>query len=174
MNPTAMESPARAGDLLKQARLKQRLDVAECSRRTHIAQRYMEALEDNRWHDLPSESHRQGFITLYARFLGLSGDEVLALYKQEKKPAVGRFFARVASRLRNLPRPSLQVRPGKSRVFLPSSVQWVGILIFRLAVRTWGRVSFIERKHVRVPDSSPGRIRIPGCWNRAWWFRTRS
>jgi hypothetical protein len=139
-----MESNVRAGDLLKKARLKQRLDVAECSRRTHIAQRYVEALEDNRWHDLPSESHRQGFITLYARFLGISGDEVMALYKQEKKPlpegsSVGGYQAQEAPAA-----PEPKAKPEKKPFFLPSGGQWVGILIL-LFVTIWGAYHLLKR-----------------------------
>jgi hypothetical protein len=138
-----MESNVRAGDLLKQARLKQRLDIAECSRRTHIAQRYIEALEDSRWHDLPSESHRQGFITIYTRFLGISSDEVLALYKQEKKPAsesssVGGYQAH------ETPTSEPKTKPHKKTFFLPSGGQWVGILIF-LLVATWGAYHLLKK-----------------------------
>ena len=72
-----------AGELLRQGRLKQRLSIAECAKRTHIATRYIEALEDEKWSELPSESHRLGFLRLYCRFLGVSTDDVLALYKQK-------------------------------------------------------------------------------------------
>jgi hypothetical protein len=137
-----MPPNVRAGDLLKQARLKQHLDVAECSRRTHIAQRYMEALEDSRWHDLPSESHRQGFITLYARFLGISGDEVMSLYKREKTPAsesssVGGLQAH------EIQSPETKAKSNKKPFFLPTGGQWVGILILFL-VSTWGAYHLLK------------------------------
>ena len=74
------------GELLKQGRLRQRLSIAECAKRTHIAQRYLEALEEERWNILPSESHRLGFLKLYSRFLGVQADEVLNLYRQETAP----------------------------------------------------------------------------------------
>jgi len=71
-----------AGELLKQSRLRQRLSITECAKRTHIATRYIEALEDQKWSELPSESHRLGFLRLYSRFLGVSADEVVALYQE--------------------------------------------------------------------------------------------
>ena len=48
------ESNHAAGELLKQGRLRQRLSIAECAKRTHIAPRYLEALEEERWETLPS------------------------------------------------------------------------------------------------------------------------
>src|SRR5437763_8888338 len=73
------------GELLKEGRLHQRLSIAECAKRTHISTRYLEALEEEHWDDLPSESHRLGFLRLYAHFLGVSSDELLHLYRQAKQ-----------------------------------------------------------------------------------------
>jgi transcriptional regulator with XRE-family HTH domain len=80
------EDKRTAGELLRQGRLKQRFSIVECAKRTHIAQRFIEALEEEKWSELPSESHRLGFLRLYSRFLGVSADEVLALYHR-KPPA---------------------------------------------------------------------------------------
>jgi len=77
------ENKNTAGEILRQGRLHQRLSIAECAKRTHIATRFIEALEDEKWAELPSESHRLGFLRLYARFLGVSTDDVLASYRQK-------------------------------------------------------------------------------------------
>jgi len=87
MESMATESKNSAGELLKQGRLRQRLSIAECAKRTHIATRFIEALEEERWSLLPSESHRLGFLRLYSRFLGVSVDDVLSLYSQKSAPA---------------------------------------------------------------------------------------
>jgi hypothetical protein len=133
----ATESNIRAGDLLKQAREKQRLDIAECARRTHIAARYLQALEENRWHDLPSESHRQGFIAIYTRFLGISSEEVMTLYKRENNPPPTGFTA--------------APEPKKIPFFLPSGGQWVGILIL-LFTATWGAYHLLKSN---LSDTQP-------------------
>ena len=72
------------GVLLREGRLRQRLSIAECAKNTHISPRYLEALEEERWADLPSESHRLGFLRLYSRFLGVSADDMISLYQQGK------------------------------------------------------------------------------------------
>src|ERR1700733_4559262 len=86
MESMATESKNSAGELLKQGRLRQRLSIAECAKRTHIASRYLEALEDEHWETLPSESHRLGFLRLYSRFLGVSIQDVLNFYRQKTAP----------------------------------------------------------------------------------------
>jgi transcriptional regulator with XRE-family HTH domain len=86
MDAMATESKNSVGELLKQGRLRQRLSTAECSKRTHIATRYLEALEEEQWAVLPSESHRLGFLKLYCRFLGVPVEEALALYNQKSQP----------------------------------------------------------------------------------------
>jgi transcriptional regulator with XRE-family HTH domain len=72
------------GEMLREGRLRQRLSIAECAKRTHIAQRFIEALEEEQWDVLPSESHRQGFLRLYCRFLGVPSEDVLVLYRHGK------------------------------------------------------------------------------------------
>ena len=76
------------GETLREGRMRQRLSITECAKRTHITSHYLEALEEGRWDDLPSESHRVGFLRLYARFLGVPADEILQQYRQLKQTPV--------------------------------------------------------------------------------------
>src|SRR5215470_2570647 len=73
------------GETLREGRLHQRLSIAECAKRTHISPRYLEALEEERWGELPSESHRMGFLRLYARFLGVYSEEMIQQYRHVKQ-----------------------------------------------------------------------------------------
>jgi cytoskeleton protein RodZ len=76
------------GETLRDGRNKQRLTISECAKRTHIASRYLEALEEEKWDVLPSESHRMGFLSLYAKFLGVYSDDLVQSYKQSKQAPV--------------------------------------------------------------------------------------
>src|SRR6185295_5232392 len=84
MTTTAMGKSI--GEILRDGRLNQRLSISECAKRTHISSRYLEALEAERWTDLPSESHRLGFLRLYARFLGVYSEELMQVYNQAQLP----------------------------------------------------------------------------------------
>jgi transcriptional regulator with XRE-family HTH domain len=80
---TTMGKPI--GETLREGRLRQRLSISECAKRIHVSAHYLESLEEERWNDLPSESHRLGFLRLYARFLGVYSDEMVQLYHQGKQ-----------------------------------------------------------------------------------------
>ncbi len=137
MTPMTTESKNSAGELLKQGRLRQRLTIADCAKRTHIAPHYLEALEGERWETLPSESHRLGFLKLYSRFLGLPTDEILNLYRQRAavssptKPAAGGSPEKTKS--------AMHARtPARSAAWSPSSLpQVIGLLILLLLL-AWG------------------------------------
>jgi len=119
------------GEMLKQGRLRQRLSVGECSKRTHIAARYIEALEAEKWEDLPSESHRLGFLKLYCRFLGVSTDEVISIY-QTKVPQTDETPS-PESRAEKKEAMATATRPGRD--FSPQSMaQVIGLAIFLLAL----------------------------------------
>lgn len=88
------------GEVLREGRLHQRLSIAECAKRTHISPRYLEALEAERWTDLPSESHRTGFLRLYARFLGVYTEELMQVYNQSQLPPLSEQPVEVPKRAR--------------------------------------------------------------------------
>lgn len=79
--PTIPESPS-IGLILREERLRKRLSLADCRRLTHISVHFLDALEEERWGDLPSESHRLGFLRLYAKSLDIWSDDMLALYRR--------------------------------------------------------------------------------------------
>lgn len=88
------------GQMLRDARLRRRLTLLEASQRTRIQVRYLECLELERWEEFPSEVHRQGFLRLYAAFLGASAEELILLYQRarhgapvvKKVPSRSRFW----------------------------------------------------------------------------------
>jgi len=126
----ATDNKSTAGELLRQGRLKQRLSIAECAKRTHIATRYIEALEDEKWSDLPSESHRLGFLRLYCRFLGVSTEDVLALYRQKPAASSESAASRERSASKNAPAEADQQ---SSLAWSPSSMaQVIGLAILVL------------------------------------------
>lgn len=53
---------------------------------TRIGKNYLIALEEERFDSLPSPAYTKGFLRAYAVYLGLSGDEVAALYERSASP----------------------------------------------------------------------------------------
>ena len=56
---------------LREARLRQGLDLADCAAATRIRERYLVAIEDNRFESLPDPAYVSGFVRAYAAHLGV-------------------------------------------------------------------------------------------------------
>ena len=67
------------GGSLREARLKRGLTPADVQKAIRIRDRYLQALEDERWELLPGDAYVKGFLRTYADYLGLDG----SLYVEE-------------------------------------------------------------------------------------------
>jgi cytoskeletal protein RodZ len=61
------------GGSLREARLKRGLSPADVQKAIRIRDRYLQALEDERWELLPGDAYVKGFLRTYADYLGLDG-----------------------------------------------------------------------------------------------------
>jgi hypothetical protein len=61
------------GSSLREARLRQGLDLVDAEQGTKIRSKYLRALEDERFELLPAQTYVKGFLRSYADFLGLEG-----------------------------------------------------------------------------------------------------
>ena len=68
------EEHAPIGVRLREARMRQGLDLADCAAATRIRERYLIAIEDGRFESLPGPAYVSGFIRAYAAHLGVAVD----------------------------------------------------------------------------------------------------
>ena len=61
------------GTSLREARARRSIDLAQAEQATKIRARYLRALEDERFEQLPSPTYVKGFLRTYADYLGLDG-----------------------------------------------------------------------------------------------------
>jgi cytoskeleton protein RodZ len=61
------------GGSLREARLKRNLTPADVQKAIRIRDRYLQALEEERWELLPGDAYVKGFLRTYADYLGLDG-----------------------------------------------------------------------------------------------------
>lgn len=73
----------KIGRLLKEARLSQGRTLAEISQILCIRKVYLEAIEESNYNEIPEFPYGIGFIRSYADFLGMNGNEIVQLYKDE-------------------------------------------------------------------------------------------
>lgn len=62
------------GASLREARTRRGLSAADVHTGIRIRERYLTALEEERWDMLPGEAYTKGFLRTYAEFLGLNGN----------------------------------------------------------------------------------------------------
>lgn len=75
------------GSMLKKSREQKRMSVAEVSRVTRIPAATLDALEADRFDDLPGEVFVRGFLKSYAQAVGLAPAEILARYASTRSVA---------------------------------------------------------------------------------------
>lgn len=88
-NPRNEAQPAealRVGEELREARLALGVTLDEVSEQLRINRRYLEALEEGRWRDLPGLAYGAGFIRSYALAMGLDAADVVRRYREAAGP----------------------------------------------------------------------------------------
>ena len=78
---TQQPDTSGVGALLKASRLRIGEELSEVSDVLRIRNVYLEAIEDDRYQDLPGPTYAIGFIRAYADHLGLDSDEIIHRFK---------------------------------------------------------------------------------------------
>jgi cytoskeletal protein RodZ len=73
------------GEQLKREREMRGVSLEEISAATRIAPRFLEALENEQWDQLPGGAFNRGFIRSVARYLGLDEESLVAEYALQTK-----------------------------------------------------------------------------------------
>jgi hypothetical protein len=133
------------GPSLREARTRRGLNPADVHKAIRIRERYLTALEEERWDMLPGDAYTKGFLRTYAEFLGLNGQ----LYIDE-------FNARIAAHDEEpLVPDALKTTPGRASSILFRSIGAV-ILIGGVVA---GLVAWAgnggERPHLAAAQAAP-------------------
>jgi cytoskeleton protein RodZ len=75
--------PPTIGEQLKQARLERKLTIKKASQATAVRAQFLDALEADDFASLPSPVQARGFLRLYANYLGLDAEQLLATLRGE-------------------------------------------------------------------------------------------
>ena len=79
------------GEQLRDARETKGIDIFRAERDTKIRSKYLSALEDGDYTELPGDVYTRGFLRNYASYLGLDADEIEEQWRsQAGAPEVGR------------------------------------------------------------------------------------
>jgi len=72
------------GEKLRLARERNNLTIEQVARETHVARRFLKALEDEEFSAFPGETYAMGFLRSYAEYLGLDPEELIGIYRNIK------------------------------------------------------------------------------------------
>jgi cytoskeleton protein RodZ len=75
------------GESLREARMRQKLDIADVEERTKIRAKYLRALENEEFGLLPGPATVRAFLRTYAQLLGLDPHVLLEEYRVSHEPA---------------------------------------------------------------------------------------
>src|SRR6476661_3912043 len=93
------------GNSLREARVRQQLELGEVELATKIRARYLRALEEESFDALPSETYVKGFLRTYADYLGLDGqlyvDEFNSRFVSDDRERTRRSSSARAQQRRN-------------------------------------------------------------------------
>ncbi len=70
------------GASLREARTRRGLSLDDVTAGLRIRERYVTALEEERWELMPGEAYAKGFLRMYAEFLGLDGSLYVDEYNE--------------------------------------------------------------------------------------------
>ncbi|MEF3255397.1 MAG: DUF4115 domain-containing protein [Deferribacterales bacterium] len=79
---------SRFGEILRTKREELGLTIQDVSKALRISQRYISALENGRFKELPSYFHCYGFAKNYINYLKLNEKEILDIFKSEYKRSI--------------------------------------------------------------------------------------
>jgi helix-turn-helix protein/uncharacterized protein DUF4115 len=149
------------GNSLREARLRKELDFPELEQGTKIRAKYLRALEDEAFDQLPGPTYVKGFLRTYADYLGLDGQ----LYVDEFNVRYGAGEEVLERRVHSAPgpRPRPRQQRRRRRRKLESNVVWftlIGIaVVTALVIAAW---RFGGGSHTKLPLSTPATVRPHG------------
>jgi transcriptional regulator with XRE-family HTH domain len=118
------------GNKLREARTRRKLSLAEVEEATKIRARYLQAIENDEWDQLPGDIYARAFIRTYGRFLGLDGERLAEEQRRTRGAArPGEQLPRVDPR----PRPVTRRRKTRS-AGSPVSPRIVAALVVAVVV----------------------------------------
>jgi cytoskeletal protein RodZ len=90
------------GSTLREARMRERIDISEVEARTKIRAKYLRAIENEEWDLLPGVVYAKSFLRTYGDFLGLDSRMLLDEFKRryERPDHDARSIGTIAARER--------------------------------------------------------------------------
>ena len=149
------------GEKLRLARERNNLTIDQVARETHVAKRFLKALEDEDFAAFPGETYAMGFLRNYSEYLGLNAEELIGIYRNlkiQEQPLPMNELLETKPRL-----PSLRLI-----VFIAAAVlalAAVGYLVYRATTKAAGPAASAQK-----PSGGSGSDLVFQDDVRTQWF----
>lgn len=120
------------GEVLKTERQNKGLSLTDIEEATKIRAKYLQALEEEKFEEIPGEAYCMGFLRNYARFLDIDPEPLLSQYraqtqKEDQSPAPSDDEQAKKSQQKSTP---LRFLAGREKVLLGLAIFFVLICFF--------------------------------------------
>ena len=143
--PQKMKAGGGIGALLRASRLRRGEELEDVAAALRIRRVYIEAIEEDRFDDLPGHAYAVGFVRGYAEYLDLDGEDVVRRFKEESS---------VPDEPAELSFPSFIPQHGMPR----GAVLMIGVLIAALGYGGWYFLSTQDSFVAEVVTPVPSRL----------------
>lgn len=158
-----VEEPPTLGTFLRDQREQKGVSLSEVTEVTKISTNVLEAIEDDDYDILPAATFSRAFYSMYAEFLGLNPEEILARYLKNsgQKP-----FSRknnCKSPLKNSKKISSFAEPASFSSASTMNIIIVAILIAVTAVcwsLSWNPATYISHRLQKLKTSVPSELEL--------------
>jgi cytoskeletal protein RodZ len=133
------------GSYLRELREAKGHTLDDVARVTRISKIYLIAIEEGKFEKLPSTAYIKGFLRLYASFLGVPGDNVIARYEQTVAPPQIQPLPTIADPIKS-PEP-VRLGHDRRRWFIPI------VLLIMIVV-----VAFLFQEEKRTDGPAPQAV----------------
>jgi cytoskeleton protein RodZ len=127
------------GSALREARMRERIDISEIEAQTKIRAKYLRALENEEWGLLPGPTFVKSFLRTYAQALGLDGKALVEEYRlHHEKPSEGMLEPIVSGSARNRGRGRPGGDSGPSRGYMLAVGSIVAVIVLLIVLLVTG------------------------------------
>ncbi len=142
------------GEKLKREREKRAVTLEQISASTKISTRLLQALEEEKFNQLPGGIFNKGFVRAYARCIGLDEDQAVADYLDASGESAPLRIEAVAEPERSAPEPAAD----SSSRDLPWGLFAAVLLLVALVLSIWSYRKRENRAPSATPPSAPSAL----------------
>jgi transcriptional regulator with XRE-family HTH domain len=149
------------GKYLKAERELRNLSLEEAAKSTKIRKQFLKAVEEDKYELLPSTVYVKGFLTIYAKYLGLNPNDIVLRYQNYLKSLTISF---PPDSQQQITTPEKRVRPRLFFFLIFAIILFIVIFIYYISNKPLIRLSpsFEEKESRPVPLSSvPSKVGTP-------------